>query len=81
MTIFKDNINEWVTFACDGTSSAAESKRTKHIQGWSVKIGCVVYSLLFLYLFSLSVIIVNALFRSFAALQLGARFTISYLCL
>ena len=32
---FKDNVNEWVTFACDGTGSADESKRTKHIQGWS----------------------------------------------
>ena len=32
---FKDNINEWVTFACDGTGLADESKRTKRVQGWS----------------------------------------------
>ena len=32
---FKDNINEWVTFACDGTGPADESKRTKRVQGWS----------------------------------------------
>ena len=32
---FKDNINGWVTFACDGPGSADESKRTKLIQGWS----------------------------------------------
>ena len=31
---FKDNVNEWVTFACDGTGPADESKRTKRIQGW-----------------------------------------------
>ena len=31
----KDNINEWVTFACDGTGPADESKRTKRVQGWS----------------------------------------------
>ena len=27
--------NEWVTFACDGTGPADESKRTKRVQGWS----------------------------------------------
>ena len=32
---FKDNVNEWVAFACDGTGPADESKRTKRIQGWS----------------------------------------------
>ena len=32
---FKDNVNEWVTFACDGTGPAGESKRTKRVQGWS----------------------------------------------
>ena len=32
---FKDNVNEWVTFACDGKGSADESKRTKRVQGWS----------------------------------------------
>ena len=32
---FKDNVNEWVTFACDGTGLADESKRTKRVQGWS----------------------------------------------
>ena len=32
---FKDNVNEWVTFACDGTGPADESKKTKRIQGWS----------------------------------------------
>ena len=32
---FKDNGNEWVTFACDGTGTADESKRTKRVQGWS----------------------------------------------
>ena len=32
---FKDNVNEWVTFACDGTGPADESKRTKRVQGWS----------------------------------------------
>ena len=31
----KDNVNEWVTFACDGTGPADESKRTKRVQGWS----------------------------------------------
>ena len=32
---FKDNVNEWVTFACDGTGPADESKRTKRVQRWS----------------------------------------------
>ena len=32
---FKENVNEWVTFACDRTGLADESKRTKRIQGWS----------------------------------------------
>ena len=32
---FKDNVNEWVTFAYDGTGPADESKRTKRVQGWS----------------------------------------------
>ena len=32
---FKDNVNEWVTFACDGTGPADESNRTKRVQGWS----------------------------------------------
>ena len=32
---FKDNVNEWITFACDGTGPADESKRTKRVQGWS----------------------------------------------
>ena len=32
---FKDNVNEWFTFACDGTGPADESKRTKRVQGWS----------------------------------------------
>ena len=32
---FKDNVNEWVTFACDRTGPADESKRMKRIQGWS----------------------------------------------
>ena len=31
----KDNVNEWVTFACDRTGPADESKRTKRILGWS----------------------------------------------
>ena len=31
----KDNVNEWVTFACDGTGPADESKRTKRVQAWS----------------------------------------------
>ena len=31
---FKDNVNEWVTFACDGTGPTDESKRTKRVQGW-----------------------------------------------
>ena len=31
----KNNVNECVTFACDGTGPADESKRTKHVQGWS----------------------------------------------
>ena len=31
----EDNVNEWVTFACDGTCPADESKRMKRIQGWS----------------------------------------------
>ena len=35
-----------------------------------VKIGWVVYSLLFSYMFSLSLIIANALFRSYAALPI-----------
>ena len=30
---FKDNVNEWVTFACEGTGPADESKRTKRVQG------------------------------------------------
>ena len=32
---FKDNVNEWVTFACDGTGCADESKRMKRVQGRS----------------------------------------------
>ena len=32
---FKDNVNEWVTFACDETAPADESKRTERVQGWS----------------------------------------------
>ena len=32
---FEDNVNEWVTFACDETGPADESKRTKRVQGWS----------------------------------------------
>ena len=32
---FKDNVNERVTFACDRTGPADESKRTKRVQGWS----------------------------------------------
>ena len=32
---FKDNVNEWVAFACDGTGPVDESKRTKRVQGWS----------------------------------------------
>ena len=32
---FKGNVNEWVTFACDGTGPADESKRTKRVQRWS----------------------------------------------
>ena len=35
MIVFKDNVNEWVTFACDGTGPADESKRTKRDLGWS----------------------------------------------
>ena len=31
----KKKKNEWVTFACDGTGPADESKRTKRVQGWS----------------------------------------------
>ena len=31
----KDNINEWVPFACDWTGPADESKRTKRVQGLS----------------------------------------------
>ena len=31
----KDSVNEWVTFACDRTGPADESKRTKCILGWS----------------------------------------------
>ena len=32
---FKDNVNEWATFACDKTGPADESKRMKRVQGWS----------------------------------------------
>ena len=32
---FKDNVNEWITFACDGTGTGDEFKRTKRVQGWS----------------------------------------------
>ena len=32
---FKDNDNEWVTFVCNGMGPTDESKRTKHVQGWS----------------------------------------------
>ena len=31
----KNNVNEWVTFACDGTGPADESKTTKRVQEWS----------------------------------------------
>ena len=33
--IFFKDVNEWVTFACDGMGPADESKRTKHVQEWS----------------------------------------------
>ena len=33
--LFKDNVNEWATFACVGKGPADESKRTKRIQEWS----------------------------------------------
>ena len=32
---FKDKVNKWVTFACEGTGPADESIRTTHVQGWS----------------------------------------------
>ena len=32
---FKNNVNEWVAFACDGTDLTDESSRTKRVQGWS----------------------------------------------
>ena len=32
-SFFKDNVNEWVTFACDGTGLADESQRTKRVEG------------------------------------------------
>ena len=31
----KDNVYEWVAFACDVTGLADEPKRTKRVQGWS----------------------------------------------
>ena len=33
-SFFKDNANEWVTFASDETGPADESKRTKRVQVW-----------------------------------------------
>ena len=34
-SFYKNNINNWATFACDGTGPANESKRTKRVQGCS----------------------------------------------
>ena len=47
----KYNVIEWVTFACDGMTPADESKRTKHIQGWSHQnwLGGILIIVLFLY--------------------------------
>ena len=38
---FKDNINEWSSFACDGMCPGDESKRTKRVQGGS-RLNCLV---------------------------------------
>ena len=35
LLIFKDNVNERVTFASDRMGPADESKKTKYVQGWS----------------------------------------------
>ena len=42
---FKDNINEWVTFACDETGSADESKKDETRPGMvsSKLVGCYTY--------------------------------------
>ena len=34
-SFLKDNVNEWITFACYGTGPADEFKRTKRVKGWS----------------------------------------------
>ena len=47
----KENVSEWVTFACDGTPPADEFKRMKHIQEWSHQnwLGGILIIVLFLY--------------------------------
>ena len=72
---FKDNVNEWVTFAFDGTSPADESKRTKRVQGWSRLnwLGGVLIIVSWHIHF-------NKLLMPYARMllcQLGARFTVS----
>ena len=34
-SFFKDNVNEWVTFACDGRALLMSPKGRKRVQGWS----------------------------------------------
>ena len=71
---FKDSINEWVTFACDGTGHADESKRTKRVQGWSRLnwLGGTHYCFLAYFI----LINVNAPYARMLLCQLGARFKI-----
>ena len=82
LDFFKDNVNEWVAFACgvlffgnDGTGPANESNRTKRVQGWSRLnwLGgiLIIVSCIFI------LIIVNAPYARMLLCQLVARFTIS----
>ena len=76
---FKDNVNEWVTFAYDGTGPADESKRTKRIQGWSrLKwLGGILIIVSWHIHFKL---IVNAPYARMLLCQLVARFKYFLLC-
>ena len=75
----KDNINEWVTFACNRMGPADESKRTKHVQGWSHQnwLGGI------LIIISLHIQFNKLLMPLLlvCCYQLGARFAIFYLCM
>ena len=68
----KDNINEWVSFACDGTGPDDESIWMKRVQKWSRQNWLVVYSWLFPCIFGLDKLLIP-FFARMQRYQLGAR--------